>query len=122
MATRRVGDEAIAEVTLGAAAAGSPDIAHGGIVAALLDDIMGFVLSSLQRSPGVTARLEIQFRRPVPIGVPLSVRGRLRNREGRKLFIDASVEHDGTVLAEAAALFLAVDPDAVAWSSTCAHC
>jgi hypothetical protein len=48
----------------------------------------------------------------VPIGLPLVVRGRLRSREGRKLHIDASLEREGTVLAEAAALFLVVEPKA----------
>ncbi|MEV6985920.1 PaaI family thioesterase [Sphaerisporangium sp. NPDC051017] len=114
MTARRVGDAVHATVTLAAAAAGSPGIAHGGVVAALLDDVMGFVLDSLQRTPGYTARLEVHFRKPVPVGVPLGVRGQMRRRDGRKLFIDAVVEQHGTTLAEAEALFLAIDLDTAA--------
>jgi acyl-coenzyme A thioesterase PaaI-like protein len=104
----RAGDEVAATVTLGSAAAGSPGIAHGGVIAALLDDLMGFVLDSLEKTPGVTATLSVSYRKTVPIGVDLQLRGRLRRREGRKLFIEGSISLDGTVLAEAEALFIAI--------------
>jgi acyl-coenzyme A thioesterase PaaI-like protein len=108
MTAWRAGDEVLATVTLGIAAAGSPGIAHGGVIAALLDDLMGFVLVSLARAQGVTATLSISYRKTVPIGVELQLRGRLQRREGRKLFIDGSVTLDGEVLAEAEALFIAL--------------
>jgi hypothetical protein len=41
-------DDAVAQVSFGAAFEGAPGRAHGGIVAAVFDDVMGFVLSMLQ--------------------------------------------------------------------------
>jgi acyl-coenzyme A thioesterase PaaI-like protein len=113
MTTWRAGEEVLATVTLGSAAAGSPGIAHGGVIAALFDDLMGFVLDSLARTPGVTANLSISYRKTVPIGAELELRGRLRRREGRKLFIEGAMSRDGEVLAEAEALFIAVKLPAV---------
>jgi acyl-coenzyme A thioesterase PaaI-like protein len=108
MTTWRAGEEVRASVTLGIAAAGSPGIAHGGVIAALLDDLMGFVLVSLTRTQGVTATLSVSYRRAVPIGVELQLRGRLQRREGRKLFIEGSIAFDGEVLAQGEALFIAL--------------
>jgi acyl-coenzyme A thioesterase PaaI-like protein len=110
MTAWRAGEEVWATVTLGHAAAGSPDIAHGGVIAALFDDLMGFVMDSLAKTAGFTATLTVSYRKPVPIGVPLELRGRLRSREGRKLFTEATILLDGTVFADAEALFIAVAP------------
>jgi acyl-coenzyme A thioesterase PaaI-like protein len=48
---RRNGDGVSALVTFGAAAAGSPGIAHGRAIAAVLDDLMGYVLDSMEKTP-----------------------------------------------------------------------
>jgi acyl-coenzyme A thioesterase PaaI-like protein len=107
MSAKRQGDGVAASVTLGAGFAGPPGIAHGGAVAGLLDDVMGFVLDSIERTAGYTASLTVSFKKPVPVGTEIDVRGRLRRREGRKLFIEARIEHAGETLAEAEGLFIA---------------
>jgi acyl-coenzyme A thioesterase PaaI-like protein len=111
MSVRRAGDGVAASVTLGAACAGAPGIAHGGVVAALLDDLMGFVMDAIHRTAGYTARLVVSFRRPVPIGVELNLGARLERREGRKLFIEAEIESDGETLTEAEGLFIALNTE-----------
>jgi acyl-coenzyme A thioesterase PaaI-like protein len=93
---------------LGPAGAGSRGIAHKGVIAALFDDLMGFVMDSPTKSQGFTASLSVSYRKPVPIGTPIELRGHLRRAEGRKLFIVATMEHAGTTLAEAEALFVGV--------------
>lgn len=105
----RDGDDAVARVALGAAFEGAPGRAHGGVVAAVFDDTMGFVLSML-RTPAYTGRLTIAYRAPTPIGEELEFRARLRERNGRKLVIDGRAVHDGTTIADAEGLFVAVDP------------
>lgn len=106
----RDGDEAVARVALGAAFEGAPGRAHGGVVAAVFDDTMGFVLSML-RTPAYTGRLTVTYRAPTPIGEELEFRARLRERRGRKLVIDGRAAHDGVTVAEAEGLFIAVDLD-----------
>lgn len=90
MRVRRDGDEAVARVRLGAAFEGAPQRAHGGVVAALFDDAMGYVLV-IHRLPAFTGRLTVDYRAPVPVGVDVEIRARLRGREGRKLFLEATM-------------------------------
>jgi acyl-coenzyme A thioesterase PaaI-like protein len=106
----RDGHEAVGEVVLGAAFEGAPGRAHGGIVAALIDETMGLVLS-IERTPGFTGRLTITYRAPTPLGVKLQARARLTKRDGRKLIIEGELHHDGQLLAQAVGLFIAVDTE-----------
>jgi acyl-coenzyme A thioesterase PaaI-like protein len=106
----RDGDDAVLQSTLGEAFEGAPGRAHGGVVAALFDEVMGFVLS-ITCIPAFTGRLTVTYRAPVPLGVPLEFRARLTGREGRKLLIAGEARQGVTVLAEAEALFVAVDPE-----------
>ena len=103
-------DEAVARVRLGAAFEGAPGRAHGGIVSAIFDDVMGIVLT-IHSSPAFTARLTVSYLAPVPVGVELEFRARQTWREGRKLFIAAEATHEGQVLAEAEGLFIALPPE-----------
>jgi acyl-CoA thioesterase FadM len=79
-------------------------------VAALFDEAMGFVLS-ITCTPAFTGRLTVTYRAPVPVGVPLEFRARLTGRDGRKLLMAAEAHHGEVLLAEAEALFVAVDPE-----------
>ena len=112
---RRNGDEVEATVTLRSAHEGAPERSHGGIVAALFDDIYGFVLS-IHETPGFTGELTIRYEGPTPLRVPLVCRVRLASREGRKLFMTGElVTPDGTVCVRSKATFIAVDPARVQW-------
>ena len=106
----RDGDEGVLSTTLGAAFEGAPGRAHGGAVAALFDEVMGFVLS-IHRTPAYTGRLSVTYKAPTPLGVELEFRARLRSRHGRKLTIEAEARHEGAVIAQADGLFVAVDPE-----------
>lgn len=107
---RRSGEEAVAEVTLGAAFEGAPGRAHGGIVAAIFDDAMGFVLS-MQRTPAFTGRLTVSYHAPTPVGTPLEFRCRLRERTERKLWIDGTATSGSTTVATAEGLFISIPPE-----------
>ena len=103
----REGDDAVARVRLGAAFEGAPGRAHGGVVAAIFDDTMGYVLSLLSE-PAFTARLSVSYLAPTPMGEELDFRARLRARDGRKLFIEGEARHEATVIAEAEGLFITI--------------
>jgi acyl-coenzyme A thioesterase PaaI-like protein len=103
-------DEAIASLTLGPAFEGAPGRAHGGMVAAVFDDVTGYVLR-LAGTPAFTARLTISYHAPTPLEVPLEFRSRLEAREPRKLHITAECRHNGQLIASADALFVTVDPE-----------
>ncbi len=86
---------------------GAPGLAHGGVISAAVDEGMGFVLWLLE-TPAVTARLEVNFRRPVPVGSRLDLEGHIEKVEGRKIFARMTGHVDGELAVDAQALFLKV--------------
>ncbi|MEX2626721.1 MAG: PaaI family thioesterase, partial [Ilumatobacteraceae bacterium] len=108
----REGDEAVAEVSLGAAFEGAPGRSHGGIVAAIFDDVLGYLLT-LRQEPGFTGELTVRYLAPTPIGQPLRFRARVEQREGRKLQTTAEArvigpDGEGEVVASARATFVII--------------
>lgn len=104
---RRQGDEVVAHVTFRAAHEGAPDRSHGGIVAALFDDVYGFVLA-LQRQPAFTGELSVRYEAPVPIGAPLECRVRMESAHGRKLYMVGELYDGDAVLARSKATFITI--------------
>jgi acyl-coenzyme A thioesterase PaaI-like protein len=110
MGVHREGDDAVARVTLGNAFEGAPGRAHGGIVAAVFDDTMGFVLA-MARTPAFTGRLTISYLAPTPLGEELELRCRLRERDGRKVLVEGEATASGQTIATAEGLFIAIPPE-----------
>jgi acyl-coenzyme A thioesterase PaaI-like protein len=106
----REGDEAVCRVTLGAAFEGAPGRAHGGVVAALMDETMGLVMS-ISATPAFTGRLTVTYRAPTPLGEPLEVRARLAEQEGRKITVRAELRSGDRLLAQGEGLFIGVEPE-----------
>jgi len=89
---------------------GAPGLAHGGLLTTALDEILGS-LNWLLAGPAVTGRLEVDFRRPVPVGTELYVEAEVVGVLGRKVFTKAVGRMgglDGPVAVSAAALFIQV--------------
>jgi acyl-coenzyme A thioesterase PaaI-like protein len=110
ISVHREGDDAVATVSLGAAFGGAPGRAHGGIVAAIFDDVMGFVLSMIS-TPAFTGRLCVDYLAPTPVGEDIEFRARLDKREGRKIFIVGEASHAGVQCAAVQGLFIAIPPE-----------
>ena len=109
----RDGEEAVATVRLGAAFEGGPGMAHGGIVAALFDDVLGYLLT-LHRIPAFTGELTVRYHRPTPVGEELELRARVLGREGQRLQTAAEARAAGTLVASATAIFVGIDAAALA--------
>src|SRR5436190_21418018 len=104
----REGDEAVSRTVLGPAFEGAPNRAHGGVVAAVFDDLMGFVLT-IHESPAYTAELTVRYRRPTPVNEEIEFRARLVDRRGRRLHIEAEAsDKPGTKTATAGGLFITI--------------
>jgi uncharacterized protein (TIGR00369 family) len=69
---------------------GYAGVTHGGIIATLLDEAMLKLCWELG-IPAVTARLEVELKRPVPVGEELRVRGWLVEDRGRVLKAEAEI-------------------------------
>jgi acyl-coenzyme A thioesterase PaaI-like protein len=102
------GDRVVGGVTFGAAYEGPPGCVHGGYVAAVFDELLG-ATQSLSGDQGMTAHLGVDYRRPTPLGVPLTLEGWLDRRDGRKIYARAAMYADGQLTAEADGLFIAFD-------------
>ncbi len=85
---------------------GYPGHLHGGIAAALLDEAAGrTVLSGDPLRFFVTMKMELRYRKPVPVGVPLVIRGEMIRDRGRVAETRASIQlPDGTIAVEAEVL------------------
>jgi acyl-coenzyme A thioesterase PaaI-like protein len=101
----RRGDHVVTEFMLRSAHEGAPGRAHGGIVAALFDDLTGFVLQ-IAAARAYTGELKVRYEAPVPLDVTLIARAHLRGREGRKLFIDGELHHGEQRLATVQTIYI----------------
>jgi len=92
---------------------GYPGIVHGGIVAAMLDEVCGRAYMGEEPPRFMyTARLEIRYRKNVPIGKPLRIIGKTQKRKSRTATSSGVIlGPDGAVLAEADALLVDVPED-----------
>lgn len=87
---------------------GPPGHVHGGFVAAVLDEVLGAAQASTGR-PGMTARLEVQYRAPTPLHSDLVATGWVERVEGRKIYAIGEVRFGDRVTAVAEGLFVSVD-------------
>lgn len=88
---------------------GPPAHAHGGSQAALLDEGMGAVAWASGHSV-LAARIEIDFRAPLPIGTTVTMWCEIDRVEGKKVYARARLEDDrGVVYSEGTGLFIVVD-------------
>jgi acyl-coenzyme A thioesterase PaaI-like protein len=104
----RDGDAAVAQIVLGAAFEGGPGMAHGGIVAALFDDVLGYLLT-LHGIPGFTGELTVRYLRPTPVETTLTLRGWVVQRSGRRLHTAAQLHAGDDLVASATAVFVEID-------------
>jgi acyl-coenzyme A thioesterase PaaI-like protein len=93
----------VGDVTFGAAYEGPPRHVHGGMVAAMFDELLGFA----QLGPGFTAYLKVDYRKPTPLNRTLELNAWVDRVDGRKRIIRGTSTLDGTLLAEAEGLFIA---------------
>jgi len=88
-----------------------PGYVYGGLIASLIDcHGTGTAAAAAYRAEGramdtepplrfVTARLEVEYLRPTPLGPPLEVRGRVEEIGRRKVIVSATVSANGEVCA-----------------------
>ena len=89
-----------------------PGYVYGGLIASLIDcHCTGTAAAASYRQEGremgtdpplrfVTASLQVEYLRPTPLGVPLEVRGRVKELKDRKVMVSATVLAEGKVYAQ----------------------
>jgi acyl-coenzyme A thioesterase PaaI-like protein len=117
--------EVVVEYTVPEQYQGYPGVVHGGVVAAMLDEAAGRVhMGGYPPRFMFTARLDVRYRKNVPIGQPLRIVGRVgKSRERIATAISQIYGPGGDLLAEAEAVLVnvpeeivnEVDLDALGW-------
>jgi acyl-coenzyme A thioesterase PaaI-like protein len=93
-------------------------MAHGGIVSLMLDEAVGWAAWHAGH-PGVTGRLQVSLRRPLKLGEPVRIAGRVENVRRTLVYVSAFVENrvDHSRIADATATLMeaktVIDPTAV---------
>ncbi len=103
----RQNNQVRAEVTVPEPYQSYPGVVHGGIVAAILDEVSGraVMLDTSDENLMVTLRLTIHYRRPTPVGVPLTAVGWVERLSGVGARVAGQIRlPDGTVTAECEAV------------------
>jgi uncharacterized protein (TIGR00369 family) len=73
----KMNDTVCADITLGRNHEGWENMAHGGIISTLLDEVMAWTIMYFKKIFFVTRKMKVKYIRPVLIGVPLTVKGRM---------------------------------------------
>ncbi len=94
--------------TASAAHEGPPGHLHGGVSAWHLDALLGTV-ANLIATPAVTSTLEVRYRRPVPVGVPLDLVAEPVGRGGRRIVVEGRIAAAGETCVEGRGTFVRLD-------------
>lgn len=98
---------------LGADLCGHPGVVHGGFLATMLDEgLARCCFGALPNKVGMTANLNIDYKRPALAGNFVVLRAKTTKVEGRKAWVEGQIEtlvgegEEPVVLVEASALFI----------------
>ncbi|EFN59955.1 hypothetical protein CHLNCDRAFT_133041 [Chlorella variabilis] len=101
-------------MSVGLDVCGHPSIVHGGFTSAMIDETTGGLVFELKKAgelgggPAFTARLEVDYKAPIPASADVVCTARLEKVEGRKCWTVAEVADrpGGTVYAVGRALYV----------------
>ncbi|OHT81268.1 hypothetical protein BKG68_23740 [Mycobacteroides saopaulense] len=89
---------------------GGPGVIHGGVLAAIFDELQGFT-GMLTQMAAVTAHLEIDYHKPIPLGATVDLDCAVEGKVGRKLFTTATAKIGDQLVASSRGIFVVIDPD-----------
>jgi acyl-coenzyme A thioesterase PaaI-like protein len=91
---------------------GWDEIAHGGIVSTILDEVMAWSLVDADNW-GLTARMTVDFKRPVPLDRPIRAEGWITQARRRVVTTAGQIvdRATGEILATAEATYVAATDD-----------
>jgi acyl-coenzyme A thioesterase PaaI-like protein len=109
----RQGDFVCSDLVLNPYHVGWQNMAHGGIISTLLDEIMSWTVIYFKKTIAVTRQIQVRYMRPVPVEKPLTVKGTISSEEtARSCHAEASLlDSEGKVLAKGKGEFVVLSGD-----------
>jgi hypothetical protein len=101
--------EIAGRANFGFAYEGPPTCVHGGVIAELLDEVLG-AANIVAGHPAMTGTLTVRYRKPTPLNADLRVEARFVRADGRKVYTWGGVYTGDTLTAEADGIFIEVVP------------
>lgn len=110
--SRWEGDETIATYMPKEYHTAIPGFVYGGLIASLIDcHSTGTAAAAAYRAQGremdtepafrfVTGSLHVDYLKPTPMGVPLELRGKVKEIKGRKVVVEATLSANGKICAK----------------------
>lgn len=95
----------VGRVRLQHAFQGAPGLVHGGVVAAIFDEVLG-TAAIVKGLPGPTAKLSVDYRAPTPLETDLRFEGEVDRVQRRRVHVKGRCTADDVVTAEAEAIFV----------------
>ena len=102
---RRRGALVVADAVIAERFHGAPGIAHGGIIATMLDEVSCAAAAAIRDTHVVTGELSVRYRRPCPVEAPLTLTARVTGDHPRYLVIEAELRRADELLAQSTGKF-----------------
>ena len=108
--TKAGSDDVVSPIVIPRQYEGPPGAAHGGIVAAYLDEVLGGAIARVTGRWSITGELAVRYVKPVPTETPILGHGRVVRDHGRYLDVEGRLEAlgSGTLLATARGRFFPI--------------
>jgi acyl-coenzyme A thioesterase PaaI-like protein len=109
----RQGNSICSDVVLSKNHVGWQDMAHGGIISTLLDEVMSWTVIYFKKAFSVTRQIQVRYLRPVPVEVPVTVKGAItsdktsRSCQAEAILLDS----EGNILAKGKGEFVILSED-----------
>lgn len=108
----------VAKIWFGPHAEGPPGYAHGGTMAAVMDEGMG-AAAWLAGYPIVVAKLNLNFRNKLPLGTVATLETKIERVEGKKIFVTGQLSApSGMLFCEGEALLVLIPEDKIVRKTT----
>ena len=97
-------------LTLGERFVGAPGLVHGGVIAAIFDQICG-TCAVMADLPGLTVELNVRYLKPAHVHLPLTFTATIASHTGRRVLVDGTCMEAGETVATCRGTFVTLKGD-----------
>jgi len=91
---------------------GWENVTHGGIICAILDETMGWMVTNVLKVMSVTKEFKVRFKRPIFIEKQITVKCRVISNDEKAIELLAEIENDnGDICAKGEAIYVVLNED-----------